>query len=256
MANKPTEQSTRGNHLRAYAEAVARGDQDGAAAALKASTSVPPLAPVQPGESARVTLLRAFHAELDGMVSAVDYDSAQNFVATLRTRAAQGSAQAAKDLDRFAPLDPASAWALLWTARGRLDHASTDQRLREAGVLNPELPAVLRGVHSEFQALEPQDRARFLAFLSHNLTVAARATTYPSVEPDVPHVERLIAYNEMQHQVSSAISKEVTGKYGRDYSDAAWVFASVFQWASRIECEPDVLWAFQRSLQTVRNRRA
>ena len=62
-------------------------------------------------------------------------------------------------------------------------------------------------VHHEaawLRTLSSQERARFLAWLSHNLTIAGRVVAHSAHGPET-RLEQLRQLNEIQHRVSSYI---------------------------------------------------
>lgn len=67
------------------------------------------------------------------------------------------------------------------------------------------------------RSLPSKERARFLAWLSHGLTIAGRALNH-STEPADLRLEQLYQLNEIQHRVSSYIGHAL----GAD-EDTGWL---------------------------------
>src|SRR4051794_8573117 len=70
-------------------------------------------------------------------------------------------------------------------------------------------PSAAHVVEAVFRELPSHEQAVLLSLLAHQLTVAARAV-YSSEVPADASAARLMAFNEMQHQVSSAIRQTLT----------------------------------------------
>ena len=74
-------------------------------------------------------------------------------------------------------------------------------------------------------SLDPSTKARFLASLSHALTVAGRAASYEVQGDGLTRPEFLRSINEIQHRVSACLGQLLTGEGSESFerSIAGWV---------------------------------
>ena len=88
-------------------------------------------------------------------------------------------------------------------------------------------------------SLDPGTRARFLASLSHELTIAGRAASYEVGTDGLTRPELLRHVNEIQHRVSACLSQLVRGEGSESFerSIAKWVLeapdSELRGWTSR-----------------------
>ena len=70
--------------------------------------------------------------------------------------------------------------------------------------------------HTWLEQLSQDERVRFLAFLTHGLTISSRVLCHSEGNPDAS-IEQLRLLNEAQHQVTGYFSYCVTGKENIDF---------------------------------------
>ena len=99
-------------------------------------------------------------------------------------------------------------------------------------------------LRQQFLALSATEQVYLLAWWSHNLTVAARAEYVPDGPTDPTNsVRRLIAFNELQHQLSAQLGHLLDDS--TRYPDDVFI-TGVLERAQRGQCLPEVVWAFQQ----------
>jgi hypothetical protein len=74
-------------------------------------------------------------------------------------------------------------------------------------------------------SLDSATKARFLASLSHALTIAGRAASYEAQGDGLTRPEVLRSINEIQHRVSACLSQLLSGDHSESFerSIAVWV---------------------------------
>lgn len=94
------------------------------------------------------------------------------------------------------------------------------------------------------RSLPTSERARFLAWLGHNLTVAARVLMHGSGTAE-SRLERLYALNEIQHRVTSYIGHALGADENIDF--VLGVAARVFEADDPVvKREATLAWEFTR----------
>jgi hypothetical protein len=102
---------------------------------------------------------------------------------------------------------------------------------------------------ARYSAISAGAQVELLAVWLHNLTVVARGFYPPPGEdPDAGTALRLIALNEVNHQITNGLMR-LAGNRHR-YPDDEFL-SRVFGQAARGECARDTAWAFEQALRDV-----
>jgi hypothetical protein len=93
--------------------------------------------------------------------------------------------------------------------------------------------------------LSPEQKRRFFARLSFELTIKARNTYVPGSE-DVAEPRQLRTFNELQHRVTSCLLKLLD-----DGNDDLWIWPVISEFAEAECCGAAVMDACSRALRGV-----
>ena len=100
----------------------------------------------------------------------------------------------------------------------------------------------------EYSKWTPRNKLRFLALLSHDLTVRARDTYVPGTL-DVSNPAKLRVINELQHSITGRIVDSLAGGPHVDYTDANF-WRGIQELSSRSslsqELESSLVWVLAR----------